>query len=67
MASKNGIGNVYCHYDEDYEILRNAGLEMKHCGRFANIGKLEKIRIGNKEIVIFIPNKSKRIIFQGVL
>jgi len=58
---KNGIGNVYCHYDEDYEILKNAGLKMRHCGKFANVGKLKKIRRGNKEIVIFIPNKVREI------
>ena len=58
---KNGIGNVYCHYDEDYEILRSAGLNMRHCGRFANVGKLKKIRRGSKEIVIFIPNKVREI------
>lgn len=58
---KNGIGKVYRHYNEDYETLKNAGLHMRHCGRFANIGKLQRIKRGNREIVIFIPNKVREI------
>jgi len=34
---------------------------MKQCGRFANIGKLKKIRRGSREIVIFVPNKVREI------
>jgi hypothetical protein len=30
---------------------------MRHYGRFTNVGKLKKIRRGNKEIIVFIPNK----------
>ena len=58
---KNGIGKIYCHYDEDYKTLRNTGLRMRHYGRFANTGKLKKIRRGNKEIMIFVPNKVREI------
>jgi len=58
---ENGIGNVYCHFDEDYQILRQAGLKMEHRGKYANIGKLRVIRGENAEVTIFVPNKVREI------
>ena len=62
----NGIGKVYCGFDEDYEKLREAGLNLRHRGKYSCIGRIskrpkDKIRIRIEGDGYFIPNKVREI------
>jgi len=62
----NGIGKVYCSFDEDYEKLREAGLNLRHRGKYSCIGRISKRPKGKIRIRIegdgyFIPNKVREI------
>ncbi|MCP8315785.1 MAG: hypothetical protein H3Z51_02840, partial [archaeon] len=57
-----GIGRVYCDDDEDFGILKKAGLESSHRGKYSRIGRIknesdERVRIKIKDDRYFIPNK----------
>ncbi|MCP8309016.1 MAG: hypothetical protein H3Z54_10045 [archaeon] len=61
-----GIGRVYCDDDEDFEILKKAGLELSHKGKYSCIGRIEneskeKVKIKIKDDGYFIPNKVREI------
>jgi len=62
----NGIGKVYCEFDEDYEVLKKAGLRLRHRGKYSCIGRISERPDGDISIKIendgyFIPNRIREI------
>jgi|GEM_PF-3166445 len=61
-----GIGRVYCDDNEYFEILKQAGLELSHKGKYSCIGRIknesdERVKIKIKDDGYFIPNKVREI------